>query len=303
MKNELGKALGDWRPEAGGQALRGLLDQGRFVTVPGIYDALGARLAERHGFPAVYMSGLAVTASLLGRPDLELLGMEEMVQQARAIATSVTIPVIADADTGYGSLGNVERTTRAYVQAGVGGIHLEDQASPKRCGHLGGVRTIAVNEMRAKYELAVATRGDASMLIIGRTDAAKAEQEGGLDEAIRRGKKIAETGVDLTFVDGLTQPDDFRRVRDEIDGPLLASVVEVDERAPTKAAELEAMGYAVAIFALSGVLAAAGALDRLWASLAASGDTDGEFDAMMAYSELNRHLGIGHYQKLWDTLG
>ena len=291
------------RPEKGANALRAALGNGKFVVAPGVYDALGACLAERHGFAAVYMSGLAVTASLLARPDLDLLGMEEMVRQAGLIASAVSIPVIADADTGYGGLVNVERTTRAYMQAGVAAIHLEDQAGPKRCGHLGGVRLIGEGEMCAKYELAVATRGDASMLIIGRTDAFKAAEGGGLDDAIRRGKRIAQTGVDLTFVDGLTQPDHFKRVRDEVEGRLLASVVEIDAPARTKAQELRAMGYSVAIFALSGVLSAAGALANLMACLAEDGDTDGAFPRMMTYTELNRQVGIDHYHRLWDRYG
>lgn len=292
-----------FRPEHGGAALRAALENGQFITAPGVYDALGARLAEAQGFPAVYMSGLAVTAALLARPDLELLSMAEMVRQAGNIAAAVGIPVIADADTGYGGLANVERTTRAYIQAGVAAIHLEDQASPKRCGHLGGVRLIDADSMCARYELAVATRGDASMLIIGRTDAFKAAQGGGLDEAIRRGKRIAQTGVDLVFVDGLTERDHFKRVRDEVEGRLLASVVEIDSPAPTKADELREMGYSVAIFALSGVLAAAGALARLMARLAKDGDTDAVFPEMMTYTELNRHMGIEHYHRLWDDYG
>jgi len=290
-------------PEKGAQALRTAVESGRFVVAPGVYDALGACLAERHGFPAVYMSGLGVTASLLARPDLELLGMEEMVRQAGLIASAVQIPVIADADTGYGGLANVERTTRAYVQAGAAAIHLEDQASPKRCGHLGGVRLLDVDAMCAKYELAVAARGDTPMLVIGRTDAYKAAQGGGLDEAIRRGRRIAETGVDLVFVDGLTQRDHFKRVRDEVEGRLLASVVEIDAPAQTKAAELREMGYSVAIFALSGVLAAAGALADLMSRLTKDGDTDAVFPNMMTYTELNRQLGIENYNRLWDRYG
>ena len=298
MKKSMRLADGS-RAATGANALREAVESGQFVVAPGIYDALGARLAEQYGFPAVYMSGLAVTASLLGRPDLELLGMEEMVRQARLIVSAVSIPVIADADTGYGGLGNVERTTRAYMQAGVGAIHLEDQASPKRCGHLGGVRLIGVGEMCAKYETAVATRGDGPMLIIGRTDAFKAA-EGGLDEAIGRGKRIAATGVDLIFVDGLSRREHFQRVRDEVEGRLLASVVEIDAPAQTKAEELREIGYSVAIFALSGILSAAGALKRLMSRLAESGDTDGAFPDMMTYTELNQHLGIEHYQQLWD---
>ena len=278
-------------------ALREAMNAGRFVVAPGCHDSLGARLAEHHGFPAVYMSGLAVTASLLARPDLELLGMEEMVRHAGLIASAVRIPVIADADTGYGSLSNVERTTRAYMQAGVAAIHLEDQASPKRCGHLGGVRLIEERAMVAKLKVALETRGDTDMLIIGRTDAFKAV---GLEEAIRRANCYREAGVDIVFVDGVTRAEDFQSVRQGVEGRLMASVVEIDAPALTKASELEAMGYSIAIFAISGVLAVAGALDRVMADIKTHGDTDRSFEGMMTYSALNKELGIQHDDALWD---
>jgi 2-methylisocitrate lyase-like PEP mutase family enzyme len=278
-------------------ALREAIVADRFVVAPGCYDSLGARLAERHGFPAIYMSGLAVTGSLLARPDLELLGMEEMVRQAGLIASAVNIAVIADADTGYGGLSNVERTTRAYVQAGVQAIHLEDQASPKRCGHLAGVRLIDEGAMVAKLKVALEARGDADMLIIGRTDAFKVA---GLEEAIRRANCYREAGVDIVFVDGVTRTEDFQQVRQSIEGRLMASVVEIDAPAQTKASELKDMGYSIAIFALSGVLAAAGALDRLMADIKNYGDTDRSFEGMLTYSALNQKLGIEHYEDLWN---
>ena len=284
-------------PNTRPNALREAMNAGRFVVAPGCYDSLSARLAEHHGFPAVYMSGLAVTASLLARPDLELLGMEEMVRHAGLIASSVGISVIADADTGYGGLSNVERTTRAYLQSGVAAIHLEDQASPKRCGHLGGVRLIEESAMVAKLKIAVETRGDADMLIIGRTDAFKAV---GLEEAIRRANRYREAGVDVVFVDGVTRVEDFQSVRQGVEGRLMASVVEIDAPALTKASELEAMGYSIAVFAISGVLAAAGALDRIMADMKTHGDTDRSFEGMMTYSELNKELGIQHYDAMWD---
>ena len=281
------------RTNALGQALAA----GRFVVAPGCYDALGARLAELHGFPAVYMSGLAVTASLLAKPDLELLGMAEMVHQAGLISSAVDIPVIADADTGYGGLANVERTTMAYIQAGVAAIHLEDQASPKRCGHLAGVRLIEPDAMLAKIQSAIDARGRDSMLIVARTDAFKVA---GLDEAIRRGKLYAGVGSDILFIDGLTSPDDFKQVRQSIDGPLMASIVEIDAPARTTAQQLEQMGYSVAVFALSGIQAVAGTLDRLMDEIKTQGRTNESFKGMMTYSALNKVLGIEHYHALWN---
>ena len=280
-------------------ALREAIQAGRFLVAPGCYDALGARLAELHGFPVVYMSGLAVTASLLARPDLELLGMAEMVHQAELITSAVGIPVIADADTGYGGLANVERTTVAYMQAGVAAIHLEDQASPKRCGHLAGVRLIEAEHMIAKLQTAIEARGDRDMLIIARTDAFKVA---GLDEAIRRAKFYASLRPDVLFIDGLANPEDFLRVRQSIDGPLMASIVEADCPAKTNARQLEQMGYSIAVFALSGIQTAAGALDRLMSEIKSQGSTDRSFQGMMPYSVLNEVLDIRHYHALWNRL-
>ncbi|MBM4143894.1 MAG: isocitrate lyase/PEP mutase family protein [Lentisphaerae bacterium] len=277
--------------------LRDALEAGTFVVAPGCYDALSARVAEEHGFGAVYMSGLAVTASLLARPDLELLGMAEMVRQAELIASAVSIPVIADADTGYGGLSNVDRTVQAYQQAGVAAIHIEDQASPKRCGQTGGVRLIEAEAMAAKLRVAVEARGDGGMLIIGRTDAFRVN---GADEAIRRVNLYAETGVDLLFVDGVSLPEDFRRIREGVRGRLVGSIVEVDAPARTRAEDLKAMGYSVAIHPISSILATAGALHRLMAGLRASGDTRQGFDQMMTYQSLNALLGIERYHRMWD---
>ncbi len=283
-----------------GNALSEALEAGRFVVAPGCYDALSARIAERHGFGAVYMSGLAVTASLLARPDLELLGMAEMVRQAELIVSAVNIPVIADADTGYGGLSNVERTVRAYQQAGVAAIHLEDQASPKRCGQTSGVRLIDAEAMAAKLRVAVDARGGGGMLIIGRTDAFRVN---GVDEAIRRANLYATTGVDLLFVDGVSLPEDFRRIRDGVLGRLVGSIVEVNAPARTRADDLKAMGYSVAIHPISSILATAGALERLMAGLRESGDTGRRFDDMTTYRSLNELLGIERYHRMWDETG
>lgn len=278
-------------------ALREALESERFVVAPGCYDALSARIVEQHGFGAVYMSGLAVTASLLARPDLELLGMGEMVRQAELIVSAVNIPVIADADTGYGGLSNVDRTVRAYQQAGVAAIHLEDQVSPKRCGQTSGVRLIDADAMAAKLRVAVEARGEGGMLIIGRTDAFRLN---GAEEAIRRANLYAETGVDLLFVDGVSLPEDFRRIREGVRGRLVGSIVEVNAPARTRADELKAMGYSVAIHPISSILAAVGALDRLMADLRESGDTGSRLDDMMSYQSLNELLGIERYHRMWD---
>ncbi|MFC1766469.1 oxaloacetate decarboxylase [Planctomycetota bacterium] len=278
-------------------ALSEAIAAGKFIVAPGCYDSLSAKMAECHGFGAVYMSGLAVTASQLGRPDLELLGMAEMARQAGLMASAVNIPIISDADTGYGGLANIERTTRAFMQAGVAAIHLEDQASPKRCGQMGGVSLIKADAMVAKLKLAVETRGDGDMLIVGRTDAFRVS---GLDDAIHRANLYAETGVDVLFVDGITRPEDFRAVRKAVAGTLMASIVEVNAPALTQAKELEDLGYSIGVFAISGILAVAGALHRLMADIQSNGNTDQSFADMITYNKLNTLLGIEHYHQLWD---
>ncbi len=279
------------------RSLRQAVNQDRFIIAPGCYDALSARIAELHGFEAIYMSGLAVTASLLAKPDLELLGMSEMVSQAALINSAVDIPVIADADTGYGGFINVQRTVASYMQAGIAAIHLEDQASPKRCGHMGAVRLIEDEQMTAKLEVALELRGSADMLIIGRTDAFKAAD---LKEAIRRAKLYAKTGVDILFIDGLTKPDDFRKVRQSVDGKLMASIVEIDAPALTKASMLKELGYSIALYALSSIQTVAGALARLMTDIKTAGSSDVSFRQMMTYSDLNKALNIEYFRHLWN---
>ncbi len=167
---------------------------------PGAADALTARLVEQAGFPAVYMTGFGATASRLGCPDVGLLTQTEMATHARDMVRAVNIPVIADADTGYGGPANIERTVREYQQAGVAAIHLEDQAIPKRCGHMGGVKLISTDEMVHRLTCALAVRGDDDLLVIGRTDALPVL---GLEEAVRRAQAYREAGVDIVFIDAI----------------------------------------------------------------------------------------------------
>ena len=180
------------------QRLKQLLDTGHIVQAPGAYDALSARLVERAGFEAIYMTGFGATAARLGQPDIGLLSQTEMTTHARDMVRAVRVPVIADADTGYGGPSNIERTVHEYVQSGVAAIHLEDQVAPKRCGQMAGIRLIDARENERRLRCAIAARGDAPLLVIGRTDALPAI---GLDEAVARAKRYQDAGVDdLTFV-------------------------------------------------------------------------------------------------------
>ena len=216
------------------------------LVVPGCYDALSAKVLERAGFPAVYMTGYGTSLALLGLPDAGLATMSEMHLNARYIANAVAVPVIADADNGYGNAINVMRTVREYIQTGVAGIHIEDQAIPKRCGHVAGRRVIPIEEAVGKYRAAAAVRRDLDpdFVLIARTDA-RGAHGGSLDEAIRRANAYLEAGADLAFVEGPTSVDEIRRVCQEVRGPVFYNQTGVSPRlAPDQMKEL---GIAVTI--------------------------------------------------------
>jgi 2-methylisocitrate lyase-like PEP mutase family enzyme len=216
------------------------------LLVPGCYDALSARVLERAGFPAVYMTGYGTSLALLGLPDAGLATMTEMHLNARYIANAVGVPVIADADNGYGNAINVMRTVREYIQTGVAGIHIEDQAIPKRCGHVAGRRVIPVEEAVGKYRAAAAVRRDLDpdFVVIARTDA-RGAHGGSLDEAIRRANAYLEAGADLAFVEGPTSLDEIQRVCRDVRGPIFYNQTGVSPRLTT--AQMKELGIAVTI--------------------------------------------------------
>lgn len=231
------------------QKLRERLKSGPVIIAPGIYDAYGARLVEQAGFEAVYMTGNGVSASVLGRPDVGLVDLTLMTNQARHITACVDIPVISDADTGYGNAVNVRHTVREFEAAGVAAIHLEDQASPKRCGQLPGARpVIEFAEAVGKIEAAAAARRDPDFVIIARTDAAEAH---GLDEAIRRGKAFHKAGADVIFVEMKAGPsvlDDFKRVTSEVGAPCLVNMGAGGRLDELDAEGLGRLGLRIAIY-------------------------------------------------------
>ncbi len=180
------------------------------LVVPGCYDALGARLIEQAGFDAAYMTGFGSAAGLLGRPDVGLLGLSEMVDNARRITSAIDLPVIADADSGYGNQINVIRTVQEYERSGVAGIHLEDQVVPKKCGHMENKQVVDVDEFVGKIRAAASTRQDPDFVLIARTDARAPH---GLDEAIDRARAAVEAGADVLFVEALQSVDEIERCR------------------------------------------------------------------------------------------
>lgn len=213
---------------SGPRQLRDLLAGSGLVVAPGAYDALSARLIEDAGYPAVYMTGFGTAASLLGRPDIGLLSGNEMIDHARRITGCVAVPVIADADTGYGNPINVIRTVRDYERAGVAGIHLEDQVMPKRCGHLSGKVLVPVGDMAAKVRAAVAARTDPDFVVIARTDARSVE---GLDAALDRAGRYLDAGADVLFIEAPEDEEEIDRISRTFAGvPLLFNWAEGEGR-------------------------------------------------------------------------
>jgi len=223
--------------------LRALLKQDGMVVVPGAYDCITARLIEQAGFSAVYMTG-AGTAATLGYPDFGLVTMSEMVGNAGRIADAVDLPVIADADTGYGNELNVVRTVRAFEKSGIAGVHIEDQEFPKKCGHLEGKQVIPREDFAAKIRAASAARRDRDFLIIARTDA---RAVAGLDEAVARANAVLAAGADMAFVEAPQTLDEVAAVPRLVNGPCLLNVVRGGKTPDLGMQEAEALGYKLAI--------------------------------------------------------
>jgi carboxyvinyl-carboxyphosphonate phosphorylmutase len=270
--------------------LRALLDSGQMIVAPGAFDPLSARLVEEAGFPAVYMTGFGTSAALLGRPDVGLLTMTEMVGNAGRIAACVDIPVIADADTGYGNPVNVIRTVGAYEAAGVAGIHIEDQVAPKRCGHLDGKLVIPAAEMAAKIRAAVEARTQPEFVIIARTDARAVE---GLERSLQRGRMYREAGADVLFIEALTSEAEAEEAVRAFPGvPLLFNWAEGGKTPPISLDRLKELGYKIVIFPISTLLAATGAMRRILQEIAAAGTPAAAMQELPAFAEFVDFIGL-----------
>jgi 2-methylisocitrate lyase-like PEP mutase family enzyme len=274
--------------------LKARLDAGRFVTAPGVFDLISAKIADSLGFDALYMTGFGVVASALGLPDAGLATYSEMVERAGLIAQSIAAPLIADADTGYGGLLNVRRTVRGYEAAGVAAIQLEDQVFPKKCGHVLGREVIPLEEMVQKIRVAADSRSSADFLIIARTDARTSL---GLDEALRRAAAYRDAGADILFVESPESTDELRRIGATLDGKLLVNNVEGGRTPILPPAELQAMGFAAAIYPASGFLAAAAALTAVYGDLHARGTTLGSTAPRHDFAALCGLMGLGEVRE------
>ena len=276
--------------------LKQLLKDKKLLLAPGAYDVLSARIIEMAGFEAVYMTGYGTSASVLGQPDVGLLTMTEMAERARNIAAAVQVPVIADGDTGFGNPLNVARTVQAYERAGAAAIQLEDQVFPKRCGHMLGRRVIPMEEMVQKIKAAADAREDQDFVIIARTDA---RTNHGLDEALRRGKAYAEAGADVLFIESPESVDELRRINEAFPStPTLANMIEGGRTPFLPAAELEALGFGIALYPTGPLYAAAKAVKGYVEELKTAGTTAGKARDMIAFEEFNRLIGLPEYNRL-----
>lgn len=275
-----------------GRRLRDLLARKQSQVVPGVFDALSARLAERAGFEAVYMSGAGTVNALASLPDVGLLSITEMALNARYIANAVRVPVFADADTGYGNALNVMRTVREYEQAGLGGLHIEDQVSPKRCGHVAGKECVSAEEMVGKVRAAVAARTDPDFVIIARTDA---RAPLGFDEAVRRGQAYAEAGADVIFPEALQTREELADYAREVRTPLLANMTEFGKTPYLKARDFEELGYRIIIFPASAMRVALKAMQAFYADLKRDGTQAAWLDRMMTRAELYDLIEYARY--------
>jgi 2-methylisocitrate lyase-like PEP mutase family enzyme len=280
--------------------LRQRLKTGGIIAAPGAPDSLTARLIEQAGFEAIYMTGFGATASRLGRPDIGLLTQTEMTTHARDMARAVSIPIIADADTGYGGPANIARTIEEYAQAGVAAIHLEDQVAPKRCGQLAGIKLIPAEENVRRLKCAIASRPAQGPLIIGRTDAMPAI---GPEEAVRRALMYQDAGVDLVFVDGIKKISEVEIVARQVPGPKVVSIVDGNETTALTVHDLEGMGFAVVFYAVTALFSAARAVADALAVLKRDGTPARAASAMMSYAEFSALVDLPRFQALDETFG
>src|SRR3954452_15172925 len=272
--------------------LRELLAGSEPVLAPGAYDALSARLAEQEGFDAVYMTGFGASASLLGRPDVGLLSFGEMVDQARRLVQAVDVPVIADADDGYGNHLNVRRTIREYEAAGVAALHIEDQVAPKRCGHLAGKQVIPAAEMVEKVRAAVDARRD--MLIIARTDARAVE---GLDAALARARAYRDAGADGLFVEAPENEAEVEAVAAAFpDTPLLFNWADGGRTPPLPLDRIRELGFSLVLFPVTAVFAATRAVRDAFTELRERGAPS--LDGALLFDEFTDLIGLPEAQRL-----
>ena len=271
------------------QTLRHLIGEKKGLVVPGAYDGVSAKLVEQAGFPVVYMTGYGVAASRLGLPDMGFAGLAEMADHARNMAGAVSVPLIADADTGYGNALTVRRTVALYEAAGVAALHLEDQQMPKRCGHLAGKAVVPADEFAAKIRAAVEARTDPDFTIIARTDAIAVN---GLDDALRRGEMAVKAGADMLFVEAPTTEEQIERVARTFDTPLLFNYAPGGRSPLLPFSRLRELGYAVILLPVDTLFVAARAIQGFLQELREADTTPASANRYFPFREFNELIGV-----------
>lgn len=274
--------------------LRERLASKSLLVAPGVHDLVSLRLADTFGFEALYMTGFGTVASHLGLPDAGLATYTDMVGRVKQMASMARAPLIADGDTGYGGLLNVRHTVRGYEEAGAAAIQLEDQEFPKKCGHTPGRRVIPMNDMVKKIRVAVESRSSRDFLIIARTDARTAL---GLDEALRRADAYANAGADILFVESPESAEEMRAICERFDLPLLANMVEKGRTPVLSRAELESLGYRLAIFPVTALLAAVKSMSEVYAHIKSAGSSKDAPVALEDFGALTKLMG---FEDVWN---
>lgn len=274
--------------------LRRLLAEGKFVAAPGVFEMITARIAENIGFDAVYVTGYGTVASHLGLPDAGLATYTDMLSRISRICELSSVPVIADADTGYGGLLNVRHTVRGYEKAGVTAIQIEDQEFPKKCGHTPYRRVIPLEDMVRKIQVAVDARQSEDFLIIARTDARTGH---GLDEALRRAEAFDRAGADILFVESPESREEMARICASLDKPCLANMADGGRTPILPAAELQSLGYALAIWPAIGFLSMGAAIDHAYRRLKETGASVHDDVPLYNFQEFSKLMG---FQEVWD---
>ncbi len=282
------------------EQLRTLLRGKGIIVLPGVYDCLSAKLAEKAGFQSLLITGAGVSASILGYPDVGLATMTEVLSQTRNIVRSVGIPVLADCDTGYGNPINVRRTVQEFEDAGVAGLFIEDQAFPKRCGHFEGKQLISTEEMVQKIKAAIDARKDENLVLMARTDARAVH---GLEHAIERAKAYAEAGVDMIFVEAPQSLEELRKIPKSIRVPTMANLVEGGKTPLVSVKDLEEMGFKFASFSGSAQKMAMKAMEELFGILKATGSVNSALGKIASLSERSELLGLPAFYQMEKAYG
>lgn len=268
---------------------RQLLSAPEILVMPGVHDALSAKIAAAEGFQALTMGGFSATGVLLGEPDTSQLTASELAEHYARVCDAVELPVFADGDTGFGNVTNVARTVRLYERAGVAGLFIEDQVFPKRCGHMPGKAVIGIEEMLGKVKAALDARVDPDLVIMARTDALVVE---GVDAALERARLFREAGADLIFVESPRNETEMRRIVEEVGGLQLANMVDGGLTPAMTADELQGLGFAAAVWPVANVFAVAWTLRRFYAALRRDGGTAGFQDRMLSFREFTDLVGL-----------